>query len=190
LGPAFANNLAPVITAVVQKFDPLTDTILTDQGRNEASAKFLNCCRLLVHHNPNIVLTDTQQGQPLSTKANIFPHEPTAHFCRNMLGPLSAGQTGYIPNFYNYVEALMSWRGIMESAYLKTYFTPDRVRALFLVESWAMSPQTRDLAHLPAKTLHIYGFLQCLNKYQWHANLLPAKGIMFLQAKKLSYMAP
>jgi hypothetical protein len=73
----------------------------------------------------------------------------------------------------------------VESAYSKTFFTTDRIRALFLVESWAMSLQTRDLAHLPAKTLHVYGFLQCLNEYPRHANLLPAKGITLLQAKNL-----
>jgi hypothetical protein len=78
----------------------------------------------------------------------------------------------------------------MESAYSKTFFTTGRLRALFLVESWAMSPQTRDLAYLPAKTLHIYGFLQCLNEYPQHANLLPAKGIMLLRTKNLGYMAP
>jgi hypothetical protein len=54
-----------------------------------------------------------------------------------------------------------------------------------------MSPQTRDLANLPAKTLHVYGFLQCLTDYQHQANLiLPAKGIMLLQAKNLGYMIP
>jgi hypothetical protein len=78
-----------------------------------------------------------------------------------VLGPLSAGQTGYIANCYNYVEALLSTRCgiIVESAYLKAFFTTDCIRALFSVESWAMSPQTRNLANLPAKTLHVYGFL-------------------------------
>jgi hypothetical protein len=108
-----------------------------------------------------------------------------------VLGPLSAGQSGYIPNCYNYVEALMSRRGIIvEAAYSKAFFTTDRIRALFSVESWALSPQTRDLANLPAKTLHVYGFLQCLNDYHRHANLLPAKGITLLQAKNLGYMVP
>jgi hypothetical protein len=71
---------------------------------------------------------DTQQGHPLSAKANIFSRDPTAHFLCDVLGPLSAAQTGYIPNFYNYVEALMSHRGtIVESAYSKTFFTTNRV---------------------------------------------------------------
>jgi hypothetical protein len=51
-----------------------------------------------------------------------------------------------------------------------------------------MSPQTWDLAHLPAKTLHVYGFFQCLNEYLQHAMLLPAKGITLLQAKNLGNM--
>jgi hypothetical protein len=100
----------------------------TVKCRTEASAEFLNCSRLLVHHDPNVVLTDTQNGHPLSTKANIFRREPTAHFRRDVLGPLSAGQSGYIPNCYNYVEALMSCRGIIvEAAYSKAFFTTDRI---------------------------------------------------------------
>lgn len=80
LGPAFANALAPAIVAVAQKFDPLTATILTNQGCSKASSEFLNCCRLLIHHDPNVVLTDMQLGHPLSTNANLFPCQPTAHF--------------------------------------------------------------------------------------------------------------
>jgi hypothetical protein len=111
------------------------------------------------------------------------------HFRQDVLGPLSVAQTGFIPNFYNYVDALMSRRGIIaESAYSQSFFTTDRIRALFSVKSWAMSPQTRDLANLPAKTLHVYGFLQCLNKYPRHATLLPAKGITLLLAKNIGYM--
>jgi hypothetical protein len=40
LGPAFANTLAPVAAAVVRRLDPLTGTILTAQGRIEASQIF------------------------------------------------------------------------------------------------------------------------------------------------------
>jgi hypothetical protein len=98
---------------------------------------------------------------------------------------------GYVPNFYNYVEALLSRRGILiESAYAKRFFNSDLIRALFLVKSWAMSPQTRDLERLPAQTLHVYSFLQCLNEYQSHPTLLPASGILLLQAKSMGYMVP
>jgi hypothetical protein len=101
LGPAFANALAPTVVPLVRKFNPLTSTILTDQGRSKASAKFLNCCCLLIHHNPMVVLTDTQQGHPLLANANLFRRQPTAHFQRDVLGPLSLAQTGFISNFYN-----------------------------------------------------------------------------------------
>jgi hypothetical protein len=83
----------------------------------------------------------------------------------------------------------MSRKGIIaESAYSKSFFTTDHIRALFSVESWDMLPQTWDLANLPAKTLHVYGFLQCLNEYPRHTTLLPAKGITLPQAKNLGSM--
>ena len=190
LGQAFANTIAPV-AAVAKNFDPLTASILTAQGRADATGEFLNCCRLLIHHDPTLALIDSLTGIPLPTKANLFPREPTRHFRRDVLGPISGSQTGYVPNFFNYVEALMSSKGILvESSYTKSFFTSDRIQALLSIESWAMSPQTRDLAHLPSQTLHVYGFLQCLNEYPRHANLLPAKGISLLQAKHLGYMVP
>jgi hypothetical protein len=179
------------VVAVVKKYDPLTATILTAQGRADATGDFLNCCRLLIHHDPTLALVDSQTGIPLPPKANLFPREPTQHFSRDVLGPLSASQTGYIPNSFNYVKALTSRCGIIvEAAYTKSFFTSDRIRALLLIESWAMSPQTRDLANLPSATLHVYSFLQCLNEYPRHATLLPAKGITLLQAKNLGYMIP
>jgi hypothetical protein len=195
LGQAFANALpAPSLqpaVIVVKKYDPLTGTILTAQGRSEASSEFLNCCRLLTHHDPNLQLTDTQMGHPLPPQANLFPREPTLHFRRNVLGQPAVANGGCIANFYNYVEALLGRRGIqVESAYSKGFFTSDRISALFSVESWAMSPQTRDLEHIPAQTLHVYGFLQSLNEYQNHATLLPANGITLLQAKNLGYLIP
>jgi hypothetical protein len=43
--------------------------ILTMQGCTEASTNFLNCCRLLVHHDPTVLLMDLDTGQPLSMEA-------------------------------------------------------------------------------------------------------------------------
>jgi hypothetical protein len=162
-------------------------TILTLQGRNEASPEFLNCCCLLTHHDPHIALTDNQNGVTLSPHANLFPRQPTEHFRRDVLGPLhtSASATGYVPAFYNYAEALLSRQGILiEAAYSKSFFTAERARTLFSVESWAMSAQPR-LSQLPNQVLHVYSFLQCLTDYQDHPMLLPAAGISLLQAKNL-----
>jgi hypothetical protein len=71
---------------------------------------------------------DTQLGVPLDRMANLFPRQPTKHFHHDVLGPLhlSATATGYLPVFYNYVEALLSRRGILiKSAYSKKFFTAD-----------------------------------------------------------------
>jgi hypothetical protein len=166
----------------------MSATILTDQGRSEASQDFLNCCRLIVHHDPAVVLTDPNTGHPLALHSSIFPRQPTEHFRRDVLGPLFTASSlqGYMASFYNYVEALLSRTGVLiESAYAKTFFTAERAQALFAVESWATSPQTRDLAKLPSKTLHVYSFLHCLQEYQGHPSLLPSAGISLRQAKNL-----
>jgi hypothetical protein len=47
-----------------RRSDLLTALILTAQSRSKATADFLNCCRLLTHHNPALVLTDINTGQP------------------------------------------------------------------------------------------------------------------------------
>jgi hypothetical protein len=190
LGPAFATSLGaqPV---PLRRSDPLSATILTAQSRSEASPEFLNCCRLLTHHDPNMAFIDIQLGIPLERTANLFPRQPTEHFRRDVLGPLhtSATSTGYLPVFYNYAEALLSRRGILiESAYSKSFFTASRARNLLSVESWAMSAQTRDLLHLPEPMLHVYSFLQCLLEFQTHPTLLPATGITLLQAKNVGCM--
>jgi hypothetical protein len=127
----------------------------------------------------------------LPPQANLFPRQPTEHFRRDVLGPLhlSAAGPGYLPVFYNYVEALLSRKGILiEAAYSKSFFTTETVRTLFSVESWAMSAQTRSLITLPKQMLHVYSFLPCLIDFQDHPTLLPTSGITLLQAKNLGFM--
>jgi hypothetical protein len=191
LGPAFQQALGPVAPPI-RRSDPMSATILTAQGRSEASPDFLNCCRLLSHHDPHLALTNSQLGCMLPPQANLFPRQPTEHFRRDVLGPLhlSAAGPGYLPVFYNYVEALLSRKGILiEAAYSKSFFTAETpVRTLFSVESWAMSAQTRNLLTLPKQMLHIYSFLPCLLDFHDHPTLLPASGITLLQAKNLGYM--
>lgn len=190
LGPAFTQSMG-LAAPPIRRSDPVTATILTAQGRQEASPEFLNCCRLLTHHDPHLALTNNQLGVTLPASANLFPRQPTEHFRRDVLGPIhsSSGIGGYQPVFYNYVEALLSRKGVLvESAYSKTFFTVERAKTLFSVESWAMSSQTRDLLHLPSQTLHVYSFLQCLSEYSTHPTVLPAAGITLLQAKNLGTM--
>jgi hypothetical protein len=187
LGPAFNTALA----LPAQRSDLMSATVLTAQGRSEASPEFLNCCQLLTHHYHHVVLVDSQLGTPLPSTSNLFPRQPTEHFWRDVLSPLhqSATTTGYLPVFYNYTEALLSHRGILiDSAYSKSFFTTERVCNLLSVESWAMLAQTRDLICLPGPMLHVYSFLQCLNDFQAHPTLLPTAGITLLQAKNVSTM--
>jgi hypothetical protein len=183
---AFAGAIPAAAPA--KRSDPSTATILTAQGRQEATPDFLNCCRLLAHHDSTMVLTDSRTGQPLPEHAAIFPRQPTEHFRRDVLGPLFTAPSSqhYLASFYNYVEALLSRGGIIiESAYSKHFFSADRARSLFAIESWATSPQTRELVKLPPHTLHVYSFLQCLLDYQDHPSLLPWAGISLRQAKNL-----
>jgi hypothetical protein len=187
-GSTAASHAAPLIV-VARHSDPTQATIITEQGRHEASSEFLHCCRLLVHNDVRVQLTDNVTGQILATHANLFPRQPTLHFRRDVLGPLYQKMQGYQPSMYNYVEALLSRSGIpVESTYAQSFFTAERLRAIYSVESWAMSPQTKNLATLPQQTFHVYSILQCLPSYQSHPTLLPAKGLDVLQAKSIAKM--
>jgi hypothetical protein len=175
-----------------RRSDPLTSSILTDQGRSEATPDFLNCCRLLTHHDPALVLIDTNMGQPLASYANLFPRQPTEHFRRDVLGPLSTGSAapGYLPGFFNYAEALLNRQGIYGKAqYSKSFFTLNRARALYTVESWDMLPHTQGLVNLPKQTFHVYSLLQRLQGLTTHPPVQPAQGISLLQAKNPGSMA-
>jgi hypothetical protein len=110
-GSAVALQGTPLIT-VARNSDPTQATIITEQGRHKASLEFLHCCRLLVHNDVRVQLTDSVTGQILATHANLFPCQPTLHFRQDVLGPLYHKMQGYQPSMYNYVEALLSWSGI------------------------------------------------------------------------------
>jgi hypothetical protein len=74
------------------------------------------------------VLVNAATVKPLATLANLFPCQPSQHFLRDMLGSLTLSPTGVIPNFYNYVDVLLSHRSILvKSAYAKSFFTADRI---------------------------------------------------------------
>jgi hypothetical protein len=184
-----ANSSVTALAAVARHSDPTQATIITEQGRHEASPEFLHCCRLLVHNDVRVQLTDNVTGQILATHANLFPRQPTLHFRRDVLGPLFHKMSGYQPSVYNYVEALLSRNGIpVESTYAQSFFTAERLRAIYSVESWAMSPQIQNLASIPQQTFHVYSILQCLPHYQAHPTLLPAQGLDVLQAKSIAKM--
>jgi hypothetical protein len=116
---------------------------VTEQGRNEASQEFLNCCCLLAHHDTWSQLIDSTIGQRLSPQANLFPRQPTSHFQGDVLGPLFQGQKGYQASVYNYIEALLNRSSLpVESLYAQEFFIAERIRALYSVEFWSMLPQT------------------------------------------------
>jgi hypothetical protein len=75
-----------------------------------------------------------------------------------------------------------------KAIYSKSFFTIERTRALYEVESWAMSPHLQDIANLPAKTFNVYSLLQCLTGLSTHAPVLPAHGISLLQAKNIGVL--
>jgi hypothetical protein len=72
--------------------------------------------------------------------------------------------------------------------YSKSFFSVERARALYAVESWDMSPHTQDLANLPKQTFHVYSLLQCLQGLTTHLPVLLGQGILLLQAKNLGSM--
>ena len=138
-------------------------TIITEQGRHEASLEFLHCCRLLVHHDSRVQLTDNTTGQILASHANIFPRQPTDYFRRDVLGPLHSNQKGYQPSMYNYAETVLCHSSIpVKSTYAQGFFTAERLRAFYSVDSWAMSPQLQHVTLLSATTFPVYSTLQCL----------------------------
>jgi hypothetical protein len=140
--PSTVSPLPPVTRTI----DPTLASIVTEQGRHEASAEFLNCCRLLAHHDTRSQLTDGATGQRLSPQANLFPRQPTGHFRRNVLGPLFHGHKGYQASVYIYVKALLNRSGVpVESLYAQEFFTAERIKALYSVESWVCPRRLRIL---------------------------------------------
>jgi hypothetical protein len=132
-GSAVAAPVTPLI-AVACHSNPTQATIITEQGRHKASPGFLHCCQLLVHNDACVQLTDNVNGQILATHANLFPRQPTLHFWRNVLGPLHHKMQGYQPSVYNYAEALLRRSGIpIESTYAQSFFTTERLRAIYSV---------------------------------------------------------
>jgi hypothetical protein len=112
---AFARALVP-IPAAIHCSDPSATPIPTVQGCSEALPDFLNCCHIIVHHNPAVVLTDPTTSQLLTLQANMFPWKPTEHFHHDVLGPLFTTlllQGGYMASFYNYVEDLLLRAGVL-----------------------------------------------------------------------------
>jgi hypothetical protein len=107
----------------VHNSDRTQATILTAQGRHEASTEFLHCCRLLVHHDTLRQPTDLATGQPLGHHAHLFPRQLALHFRRDVLGPLHENLKGYQPSFFNYVEVLLSHAGIpVDPIYNQRFF--------------------------------------------------------------------
>jgi hypothetical protein len=68
-------------SAPVCRYNPLTATVYTVEGRAEASDIFLNCCRLAAHHSTRFQLVEISTGEPIPLDSHIFV---TLH---NEMGP-------------------------------------------------------------------------------------------------------
>ena len=142
-----------------------------------------------MHHDTRLPLVDITNGQLLATQAHLFPRQPTAHFRRDVLGPLYQNLKGYQPSVYNYVEALLSHAGIpVDPTYAQGFFTAERLRTIYSAKSWAMSPGNQKIASLSTPTFNVYSLLQCLPVFHSHPQLLPVRGIEVLQAKSIAKM--
>jgi hypothetical protein len=60
------------VQSTVTRYNPITATVYTLEGRAEASDIFINCCRLAAHHSNRFTLINTVTGTQLPTDSNLF----------------------------------------------------------------------------------------------------------------------
>jgi hypothetical protein len=96
-------------SAPVSRYNPLTATVYTAEGRAEASDIFLNCCRLAAHHSTRFQLVEISTGDPIPSDSNIFVREPCRLFRTEILQPLqkNATSTAFLPSFQSFMEHLL-----------------------------------------------------------------------------------
>ena len=176
--------------SVVKPFNPLTGTIYTATGRQEASNIFLNCCRLIAHHSATKPLTDVITGSPIPYNSLIFVREPCRLFRQEILASLQGlrDSSAYLPPLQSFLEHLLRQAPVdLTSVFDPNFFTGEFIFSLFSVESWMVS------AHLPPsstppKTFHVYRLLTSLRQYQGQSLLLPANRLTLADAKHIGVL--
>ena len=180
----------PLSQSVIKPFNPITATIYTATGRQEASNIFLNCCRLIAHHSAITPLTDVITGFPIPFDSLIFVREPCRLFRHEILLSLQSlrDSSAYLPALQSFMEHLLRQARVdLTSVFDPNFFTGEFIHSLFSVESWMVS------AHLPPsstppKTFHVYRLLTSLRHYQGQSLLLPSNGLTLADAKHIGVL--
>ena len=99
-------STTPVLCKL-NRYDPLTVTVSTSEGRLAATDVFLNVCRLLSHHSKSRQL---QVGADLiKLDSLIYVREPCSLFRREILSHLTkyTASSAYMPPFASFMEAML-----------------------------------------------------------------------------------
>jgi hypothetical protein len=82
------------------RFDPLTTSVWTEEGRALATDPYLNACRLLAHHSRQRILQI--DGMPVDPNTIIYVCEPCGLFRGKILCHLesTAKSTSFMPTFH------------------------------------------------------------------------------------------
>jgi hypothetical protein len=80
--------------------------------------------------------------------------------------PLQMSAQGYLPSFFNYIEAICLQAAVeVNAVYSKSFFMAAFMTSLLAIQSWSTSPQTANIAILPAQIFHVYSLIPCLTEY-------------------------
>jgi hypothetical protein len=181
----------PIQSVPLNKYNPLTATVYTVEGRAEASDVFLNCCRLAVHHSQRFSLVDARTGQTIPSDSNLFVREPCRIFRIEILKPLQqhATSAAFLTPFQSFMEHLLRRaRMDLTSICNPLFFSGEFLQSIFSVESWMVSPNLEP-SQTPAKTFHVYRLISSLRNYSASTILqLPDTGLSLMEAKQLGVL--
>jgi hypothetical protein len=170
------------------RFNPVTATVMTAEGREMASDQFLNACRLLAHHSTRRTLkVGADQVHPASL---IYVREPCGLYRREILSHLSkySANSGFMPPFLSFMEAVLRPAQVhVSGVYDPKFFSGSFLHAFLSVESWMVSDHISP-ANVPPATFHVYTMISCLQKFAGSQLLIPSNGLTQLEAKQIGIL--
>jgi hypothetical protein len=184
---------APSATAPIPicRYNPLTATVYTKEGRAEANDIFLNCCRLASHHSTRFHLMEISTGATIPSDSNIFVREPCRLFRTEILQPLQkhATSTAFLTPFQSFMEHLLRRARIdLVSVCNPNFFSGELLYSLLSVESWMVSPHIQP-TQTPARTFHVYRLISSLRHHSGMTTLLlPIDGLSLMDAKHVGVL--
>jgi hypothetical protein len=186
--PAIPSSDALAVPVKLLRYDPLTATVNTPEGRSVATDIFLNTCRLLAHHSKRRQL---QVGtDPILPESLIYVREPCNLFRREILNHLAkyTSHSTYMPPFSSFLEAILRPVQIyVNGVFDLNFFTGSFLHAFLSVESWMVNAHILP-ANVPPATFHVYSLIACLPAHSGHSLRLPPNGLTLLEAKHLGIL--